>query len=396
MKRKISTIVLTALFSAVLVTGCGANQVDTDSKSEGETSVKSVKSVTKEAEITEEPTKQAKKSEDEIKKKINIEAKPTLDGEVCVFITNNSEEVIEDLEVQVNYYDESKNVIDLDEDGHDVILPGYTVVSKMDAPDEYDSLDTSFTIDMESYGYENHSNMCEVKGNIGDEGVIVQITNKSSVDIEEAEYIVVYYLNDEIAHVSYPEDVYDIASGETATEKDSVYGFEYDRAEIYLNQAHTFDTSTQTKTDVTASPLTKFPVEITKDTNASETNEDENTSSGGGISVDLVEKVSASQQSQSDVSIGQRNALSTAQSYLKVLPFSYTGLIEQLEYEGYSTEEATYGADNCGADWNEQAAKCAQNYIDVMSFSRQGLIDQLIYEGYTSEQAEYGVSAVGY
>lgn len=94
--------------------------------------------------------------------------------------------------------------------------------------------------------------------------------------------------------------------------------------------------------------------------------------------------------------MGQKNALSKAQDYLSILPFSYSGLIEQLEFEGYSEEEATFAADNCGADWNEQAALKAQDYLDTMSFSRQGLIDQLVFEGFTQEQAEYGVTAVGY
>lgn len=93
---------------------------------------------------------------------------------------------------------------------------------------------------------------------------------------------------------------------------------------------------------------------------------------------------------------GQRNALGSAESYLSTMPFSYSGLIEQLEYEGYSTEDATYAADNCGADWNEQAALSAEDYLDIMSFSRDGLIEQLVYEGFTQEQAEYGASAVGY
>lgn len=96
------------------------------------------------------------------------------------------------------------------------------------------------------------------------------------------------------------------------------------------------------------------------------------------------------------VTLGQKNALSAAKQYLSIMPFSRSGLIDQLEFEGYSTEEATYGADHCNADWNEQAAKTAKQYLDIMSFSRQGLIDQLKYEGFTTEQAEYGVSAVGY
>ena len=77
------------------------------------------------------------------------------------------------------------------------------------------------------------------------------------------------------------------------------------------------------------------------------------------------------------------------------MPFSYTGLVEQLEFEQYSHDDAVYAADNCGADWNEQAAKKAQDYLDIMAFSRQGLIDQLQFEGYTYEQAVYGVNQVG-
>lgn len=93
---------------------------------------------------------------------------------------------------------------------------------------------------------------------------------------------------------------------------------------------------------------------------------------------------------------GQRNALARAKQYLSVMPFSHSGLIKQLEHDGYTTDEATYGADNCGADWNEQAAGKAQKYIEIMSFSRQRLIDQLKHDGFTQSQAEYGVSAVGY
>lgn len=59
-------------------------------------------------------------------------------------------------------------------------------------------------------------------------------------------------------------------------------------------------------------------------------------------------------------------------------------------------QQAKYGADNCGADWYEQAAKSAKSYLDYSSFSRKALIDQLKYEGFTHEQAIYGVEANGY
>ena len=98
----------------------------------------------------------------------------------------------------------------------------------------------------------------------------------------------------------------------------------------------------------------------------------------------------------STASIGEQNAVRTAKDYLEFAGMSYSGLIEQLEYEGYSTEEATYGADHSGADWNQEAADAANDYMAVMSFSRQGLIEQLLYEGFTQEQAEYGAASVGY
>ena len=96
------------------------------------------------------------------------------------------------------------------------------------------------------------------------------------------------------------------------------------------------------------------------------------------------------QSNSSTMTSGQRNALKSAESYLRSSAFSYTGLIEQLEYEGFSNEDATYAADHCGADWKEQAVKCAESYLKYSSFSKSGLIDQLEFEGFTHEQAEYG------
>lgn len=98
----------------------------------------------------------------------------------------------------------------------------------------------------------------------------------------------------------------------------------------------------------------------------------------------------------SDVTTEQTNALASAKSYLEFSAFSYKGLIKQLEFEKYSTEAATYAADQCGADWNEQAVKAAKSYLEYSSFSRSSLIQQLEFEGFTSEQAEHGAKENGY
>ena len=107
-------------------------------------------------------------------------------------------------------------------------------------------------------------------------------------------------------------------------------------------------------------------------------------------------QTSAVEEESDKATIGERNALKKALSYLDVMAFSYSGLIDQLEYEGYSYQEAKYGADNCGADWNEQASLKAQSYLDYSAFSREGLMEQLVYEGFTEAQAEYGIQSVGY
>lgn len=92
---------------------------------------------------------------------------------------------------------------------------------------------------------------------------------------------------------------------------------------------------------------------------------------------------------------GQENARRAAESYLETAPFSRTGLIGQLKFEGYSTKDATYAVDHVGANWNEQAAKSAESYLETSPFSRSGLIEQLEFEGYTPAQARYGVDKTG-
>ncbi|HEV2123414.1 MAG TPA: Ltp family lipoprotein [Chloroflexota bacterium] len=93
--------------------------------------------------------------------------------------------------------------------------------------------------------------------------------------------------------------------------------------------------------------------------------------------------------------VSQRNARQTAADYLDYTSFSRSGLIKQVEYEGFTQADAAYGVDALNVDWDEQAAKKAAEYLDYTSFSRSSLIEQLLYEGFTQAQAEYGVGTTG-
>ncbi|MGF0326244.1 Ltp family lipoprotein [Gordonia hongkongensis] len=77
----------------------------------------------------------------------------------------------------------------------------------------------------------------------------------------------------------------------------------------------------------------------------------------------------------------QTSAVAKAKEYLSIMAFSRAGLIDQLEYEGFSTADATYAVIEVEAqgavDWNEQAAQKARDYRSMTAFSRQGLSEQL-------------------
>ncbi|MEH7383840.1 Ltp family lipoprotein [Bacillus sp. JJ1521] len=95
------------------------------------------------------------------------------------------------------------------------------------------------------------------------------------------------------------------------------------------------------------------------------------------------------------LTVSQKNAIRHAENYISTMPFSKTGLIEQLEYEGYSKEDATFAVDNIKVDWREQAVRHAKNYNDTMPMSRQGLIEQLMYEGHSQEDSTYAADQIG-
>lgn len=107
------------------------------------------------------------------------------------------------------------------------------------------------------------------------------------------------------------------------------------------------------------------------------------------------------EESEPDMTSGQRNALRSAESYLSTAPFSRKGLIQQLSSDagdGYAVKDARFAADNVEVSWKQQAAKAAKNYLEISGFSRQGLIQQLSSDagdGYTRKQAVFGVNKAG-
>jgi hypothetical protein len=93
--------------------------------------------------------------------------------------------------------------------------------------------------------------------------------------------------------------------------------------------------------------------------------------------------------------ISRANAVRVAKDYLRTSGFSFKGLVEQLEFEGFTASDSRYGASHAGANWWKQAVRVARDYLRTEGFSFRGMVEQLQFEGFTHAQAVYGARTVG-
>lgn len=172
-------------------------------------------------------------------------------------------------------------------------------------------------------------------------------------------------------------------------------GGEYDGYVFFGNFSYGKATGVVYGPDGTSIPATCVDGIVEFDNKAFDKNGEPTATAPEMTDVPLETESSYTTEPRLTVTTGMKNALSSAENYLRFMAFSRTGLINQLKFDQYSDSEAEYAADNCGADWYEQAEKSAKNYLDFMSFSRGGLIDQLMFDGFTRDQAEHGADANG-
>ena len=177
---------------------------------------------------------------DTIINNIKIEEEHT-DKAMAVMMTNNNPFVIPDLDLTVVFY-KNGSMIDSDTDGHDVMLPGSTVVSDIDVPKDADDFKITVDVDWKyATSYKNWAENVSFESNIGENNVMIQFTNNGDVDIDELEYIVLFYKDGEFVDVSSCNDVHDFRAGSTIVEKESAHHkITFDDYKIFINQAHTF------------------------------------------------------------------------------------------------------------------------------------------------------------
>jgi len=102
------------------------------------------------------------------------------------------------------------------------------------------------------------------------------------------------------------------------------------------------------------------------------------------------------QGSQGNETESQKSAIRDAQERLENEPFSRQMLIDILaDWDGYSVEDATFGADNSGANWGEQASETVKEFLAIGGYSRKEILDQLELYLFTQEQSVNAVDNCG-
>lgn len=86
----------------------------------------------------------------------------------------------------------------------------------------------------------------------------------------------------------------------------------------------------------------------------------------------------------------KREAAIRAKEYVKSFGGSYKKVKQYLESDEFTPEEVTFGVENCGADWKEEAIRAAKKYIEHNGkYSFEKMVFQLTWFDFTQEEAEH-------
>lgn len=137
-----------------------------------------------------------------------------------------------------------------------------------------------------------------------------------------------------------------------------------------------------------------FTISNNSNGNINSSNEESNVSEGNKTNDENNSINNPNQNTETNLTVSQQNAVEQANNYLRIMGFSKSGLIQQLEYEGYPHDDAAIALESMNIDWIHQASVKANSYISMMGYSRSGLIEQLEFEGFLHDEAVSGVDSL--
>lgn len=91
----------------------------------------------------------------------------------------------------------------------------------------------------------------------------------------------------------------------------------------------------------------------------------------------------------------KESAVASAKKYVASEPLSKKATVDRLKSAGYSDTAATYGAENCGADWKQNAVSRANYLLEKKNYTQYKSLEYDLKEryGFTSEELSYVFAA---
>lgn len=311
-------------------------------------------------------------------------------------LQNNAQETVQ-IKANAVAMDKDENLLGAADERLNAVIGGQQAVLGFYFDDAGDAVSFEYGYDVEiSQNSKSYNDNLEWETSVNGNNLIIMITNTGTETAENIEPYALFFKDGNVFSHEFTSGI-NIKPGETIPVELKCGDGEFDDFKLYITSFGSKIGGTKTSEEINneKSEIESSVEEDSIPEDSSLTKSEQNTSTNEQKQKDIpTEK--KSDINSSETTMGQKNALKKANSYLNIMAFSYSELVKQLVYVGFTNEEAVYAADNCGADWNEQAAKKAEDYLGIMAFSRDGLIEQLEYVGFTHEQAVYGVEANGY
>lgn len=85
----------------------------------------------------------------------------------------------------------------------------------------------------------------------------------------------------------------------------------------------------------------------------------------------------------------------SAENYLRSQGISRLGLIDQLQFEQFSEEDARYATEQSGADWNAEAVEAAQDFLSRNPYDAKTLTVLTESMGFTEDEVTHAVDEAG-
>lgn len=93
-----------------------------------------------------------------------------------------------------------------------------------------------------------------------------------------------------------------------------------------------------------------------------------------------------------DIPYEYESATDSAQTYVDTSSFSYSGLKNQLKFEGYPKDAIKYAMKHVDVDYKEEAIEAINDYKDSgMPFSKKEMRSQLKFEGFKKDTIDYAM-----